>query len=308
MLPLKTHGSNSITTWCNSTQEDTTQLRAKPFWSAPYSSHCCGLLWWPLPTCDTCWNPGNIGMNSSTLDWFFTSQSPSWHNFWHSMAVTVILFSSLGSQTFPEVQCQHLAISPAVISLSHKEHLALTGHKVASKYKWVDWWVENKRVLYVISWGKWQECLITVNIIYLLHFLFQCAIFYFHLRSTCMQLYYAASTPFLYTKYKLWINKQNARQASSLKDSLDYNFRAPGHSTFWKRYKCSFPQANLQLVNSLWLSKQVRVSRTDSPSVWGWEDPGPAPVGVYYVSSGSQLALHAGAKPQFQIRDATETC
>ena len=34
----------------------------------------------------------------------------------------------------------------------------------------------------------------------------------------------------------------------------------------------------------------------------------PAPVGVYYVSSGSQLALHAGATPQFQIRDATETC
>lgn len=214
-------------------------------------------------------------------------------------------------QTFPEVQCQHLAISSTVISstsLSHKEHLALTGHKVASKYKWVDWWVENKRVLYVISWSKWQECLIIVNIIYLLHFLFKCVIFYFHLRSTCMWLYYAASTPFLYTKYKLWINKQNARQASSLKDSLDCNFRAPGHSTFWKRYKWSFPHANLQLVNSLWLSKQVRVWRTDSPSVWGWEDPEPAPVGVYYVSSGSQLALHAGAKPQFQIRDATETC
>lgn len=80
-------------------------------------------------------------------------------------------------------------------------------------------------------------------------FPFNCAIFYFHLRSTCMP-YYAASTPF-YTKYKLWINKQNARQASSLKDIAWIIICEPQDILpFGKDTNFPFPHANLQLVNS----------------------------------------------------------
>ena len=78
---------------------------------------------------------------------------------------------------------------------------------------------------------------------YLLQFLFRFAICFYFI-NTCTHLYCKL------LQLLSGINK-NARQASSLKDGLDFvDLRALG-VIFWKRYRFVFSSANLWLKNNL---------------------------------------------------------